>query len=68
MKFLINTLLFLTITILFENNAFALSNNQIRAICQKKQWRSKCIKDYKSKKINLIQGNKIEIPVVPFKK
>ena len=39
-----------------------------KKICQKKSNRSTCIKNLKLKKLNLLQGNKIEIPVIPFKK
>ena len=68
MKLLINIFFLLIITILLESNVFALSNYQIRKICQNRDRRSKCIKELESKRFNLIKGNKIEIPVVPFKK
>ena len=68
MKLFFNTLLFLFILFLFENNAYSLSDNQIKKICQKSPRRSTCIKNLKFKKLNLLKGNKIEIPVIPFKK
>ena len=68
MKLFFNTLLFLFILFLFENNAYSLSDYQIEQICQKKSKRSTCIKNLKFKKLNLLKGNKIEIPVIPFKK
>ena len=68
MKLFFNTLLLFFILFLFENSAYSLSNYQIKEICQKKLKRSTCIKNLKLKKLNLLQGNKIEIPVVPFKK
>ena len=68
MKLFFNTLLFLFIFILFENNAYSLSDYQIKEICQKKPRISACIKNLKFKKLNLIQGKRIEIPVEPFKK
>ena len=68
MKLFFNTLLFFFILFLFENSAYSLSNYQIKEICQKKSNRSTCIKNLKFKKLNLLQGNKIEIPVIPFNK
>ena len=68
MKLYFNTLFFFFILFLFENSAYSLSNYQIKEICQKKSKRSTCIKKLKFKKLNLLQGNKIEIPVIPFNK
>ena len=67
MKLFFNYLLFF-LFLFFQNNAYSLSNYQIKEICQKKSKRSTCIKKLKFKKLNLLQGNKIEIPVIPFKK
>ena len=53
---------------LFENSAYSLSDYQIKKICQKKQNRSNCMTNLKFRKLNLLQGNKIEIPVIPFNK
>ncbi len=68
MKLFFNTLLFFFILFLFENSAYSLSDYQIKEKCQKKPKRSTCIKKLKFKKLNLLQGNKIEIPVIPFNK
>ena len=68
MKLIFNTLLFFFIFILYENSAYSLTDFEIKEICQKKSKRSTCIKKLKFKKLNLLQGNKIEIPVIPFKK
>ena len=68
MKLFLNTLFFFFILFLFENSAYSLSDYQIKEICQKKSKRSSCIKKLKFKKLNLLQGNKIEIPVIPFNK
>ena len=67
MKLFFNSLLFFFILFLSENIAYSLSDYQIKVICQKKSKRSSCIKNLKFKKLNLLQGNKIEIPVIPFK-
>ena len=68
MKSFFNTLLYLLVLFTFENNAYSLSDNQIKEICQKERKISACIKNLKFKKLNLIQGKRIEIPVKPFKK
>ena len=68
MKLFFNPLLFFLIIFLFENSAYSLSDYQIKESCQKKSKRSTCIKNLKIKKLNLLQGNKIEIPVIPLKK
>ena len=68
MKLSLNSLLFLLIISLFDNVAYSLSDYRIREICQREQRRSICIKNLKMKKLNLLQGKKIEIPVIPFKK
>ena len=68
MKLFFNTLFFFFILFLLENSADSLSDYQIKEICQKNLKRSTCIKKLKFKKFNLLQGNKIEIPVIPFNK
>jgi len=68
MKLFFNPLLFFFIIFLFENSTYSLSNYRIEAICQKRLKKSTCIKNLKLKKLKLIQGNRIEIPVIPFKK
>ena len=67
MKLFLNPLFLLLILFLFDNSAYSMSNYRIKQICQKAQRRSTCIKNLKSKKINLQQGNRIVIPVIPFK-
>ena len=68
MKLFFNPLLFFFIIFLFENSAYSLSDYRIKEICQKKPKRSVCIQNLKFKKFNLLKGNKIEIPVIPFKR
>ena len=68
MKLFFNTLLFFLIVFLFEDSSYSLSNYRIKEICQNKQKKSNCIKNLKFKKLNLLKGNKIEIPVIPFKR
>ncbi len=66
MKKVLNSLLFLSF--FFESSAYSLTNYQIKEICKKKSQKINCIKKLKVKKSNLLQGNRIEIPVIPFKK
>ena len=68
MKFLTNLILFLIISLIHENKVFALSDYRIKNICRKEKKRTKCINELKIKRLDLIQGKQIEIPVLPFKK
>ena len=68
MKFFFKIILFLLVLVLYEDNAFSLSDYQIRETCQNNKRRSACIRNLKFKKSKLLQGKKIEIPVIPFKK
>ncbi len=67
MKRFFNPLLFFIIFFL-ESRAYSLTHYQIKEICKKETKRATCIKNLKFKKSNLLQGNQIEIPVIPFKK
>ena len=68
MKLFFNPLIFFLFIFLNQNSAYSLSDHRIKEICQKSPKRSTCIKKLKFKKLNLLQGNKIEIPVIPFKR
>ena len=68
MKFLLSSVIFLSISFMHEKPVAGLSNNQIRKICQKEKKKSACVKNLKLKKLNLMEGNQIEIQVIPFKK
>ena len=68
MNYFLKSLLFLLVIFSFENSAYSLYDHQIEEICQKKPRKSACIKDLRLKKLNFLQGNKIEIPVIPYKK
>ena len=68
MKFLINVLLLLVISLLYENKVFSISDYRIKYICRKEKRRTKCINELKIKRLDLIQGKQIEIPGLPFKK
>ena len=66
-KYLFNPLSFFLIIVSIENSVYSLSNYQIIQRCHRDSKKSTCIKNLKLKKLNLLQGNKIEIPVIPFK-
>ena len=68
MKFFFNSLLYFLVLFSFPNGSYSLSDKQIYDICQKSLRRLTCVKNLKNKKLNLIQGKRIEIPVIPFKK
>ncbi len=68
MKKFYNPLLFALVLFLFENSAYSLSDYRIKKICEKESRKTICMKKLKIKKLNLLQGNKIEIPVIPFEK
>ena len=68
MKLFFNPLLILLALFLFVNSAYSLSNYEITKMCQKKSRRSTCIKNLKLRKLNLLRGNQIKIPVIPYRK
>ena len=68
MKYILKLILFLQPLLLYENKAFSLPNYKIKEICQEYQRKYKCIRVLKSKREDLLQGNKIEVPVIPYRK
>ena len=60
-------LIFLTLLVSVDES-FALSYKKIIEICQKQRRRLTCIKTLKLKKSNLLEGKRIEIPVIYYKK
>ena len=64
------TKLFLILTVSFINNvnSLSLSDNRIKDVCQRNPRKKICLKFLKNKRENLMKGNQIEIPVIPFKK
>ena len=68
MKFLLSTFFLFSAFIFYENKVFALTDSQIIDICQKKWRKSTCIKYLKNKRLNLLKGYRIDIPVIPFKR
>ncbi len=49
------------------DKAFSLTDNQIKKICKKEKRELNCIRNLQEKRIDLQKGNKIEIPIKPFK-
>ena len=68
MKILLNTFILLFTFVIYENKVLALTDYQIREVCQKERKKLACIKNLKYQRYNLIKGNRVEIPVIPFKK
>ena len=68
MVFFSKIIIFLLLTPIYESNAYPFSNNEIMKTCQKERKKSFCIKKLKLKRIKLLQGNQIEIPVFPYKR
>ena len=67
LKFFFKNFLFLLFLLILNDYAYSLTDYRIKEICKNKPRRSKCINNLKHKKLNLKQGNRIEIPVIPFK-
>ena len=68
MKSFLNTIFYLIVLFSSEISVYAVSDNRIKEICKKEARRSTCMRNLKIKKLNLLEGNRIEIPVIPFKK
>ena len=67
MKFISTTILFLLPLISLEIKTAAITNYEIKKICDKSKLKSDCIYKLKIKKDKLLKGNRIEIPVLPFR-
>ena len=68
MKTILYLFSFLFIFFSFSNESFSLNDYQIKKICKKEKRASTCIKKLQEKKSHLQKGNRIEIPVVPYKR
>ena len=70
MKSALNLFLFLFAfaSFAFVDKSFSLTDYQIKKICKKEKRELTCIRVLQEKRINLQKGNKIEIPIKPFKK
>jgi len=52
----------------FSNKSLSLTDYQIKKICKKEKRELTCIRNLQEKRSNLHKGNKIEIPIKPFKR
>ena len=68
MKFLLNFSTFLLAFFSFSNEAFSLTDYQIKRFCAKEKKVYLCIKNLKKKRSDLQKGKLIEIPVIPYKR
>ena len=59
--------LFLFALLTFSGESFSLTDYQIKKICKKEKRELNCIRNLQEKRIDLQKGNKIEIPIKPFK-
>ena len=67
MKLAFKLSLFLLAFSTFDDISFSLTDYQIKKICKKEKRKLSCIKNLKEKRSNLLKGNHIEIPVIPYK-
>ena len=67
MKLALNLSLSLFALLTFDDKTFSLTNYQISKICKKEKRVSYCIKKFEEKRDNLKNGDRIEIPVIPYK-
>jgi len=68
MKLVLNFSMFLLAFFSFSNEAFSLTDYQIKRFCAKEKKVSLCIKNLKEKRSDLQKGKLIEIPVIPYKR
>ena len=66
MRLFFNIFLSLLFLFLLENSVYSLSDYEIRQLCKKQPKRISCIKNLKIKNLELLKGNRIEIPVIPY--
>ena len=68
MKLVINLSMLLLAFFSLSNEAFPLSDYQIKKFCKKEKRVNSCIKNLQEKRIDLQKGKLIEIPVKPYKR
>ena len=67
MKIALNLSSFLFALLTFGNKSLSLNDYQIRKICMKEKRQLSCIKNMREKRYFLEKGNRIEIPVIPYR-
>ncbi len=68
MKLSVNLSLFILTLFIFDNKSLSLTDYEIKEICKKERKSLTCIKELQRKRLNLEQGDIIEIPVIPYKR
>ena len=68
MKLAINISLFLFSLVMFGAKSYSLTDYKIKKLCAKEIRVSLCIKNLKEKRSNMLKGNLIEIPVIPYER
>ena len=68
MKLVLSFSMFLLAFFSFSNESFSLTDYQIKRFCGKEKRVSLCIKNLQEKRSDLQKGNRIEIPVKPYKR
>ena len=68
MKLSLKLFIFLFALFAFGIKSFSLTDYQIKKFCKKEKRESFCIKNMHEKRFNLQKGNRIEIPVKPYKR
>ena len=68
MKLPLSLLFLLFSFLLFCDKSLSLTDYKIKKICKKELKESICIKNLQYKRSILQKGNKIEIPVIPYKR
>ena len=67
MKLVLNFSMSLLTIFSLSNEAFSLTDFQIKKFCKKEKRESLCIKKLQEKRSDLQEGKLIEIPVTPYK-
>ena len=68
MKFVLKFSMFLLAFFSISNESLSLTDYQIKRFCAKEKRASLCIKNLQEKRSDLQKGNRIEIPVKPYKR
>ena len=68
MRLFLNFSIFLLVFFSNSKESFSLTDYQIKKICKKEKRELNCIRNLQEKRIDLQKGNKIEIPIKPYKR
>ena len=68
MKLTISLTLCLFALFMAPERSYSLTDYKIKKICEKEKRPLICLKNIKEKRNNMLKGNLIEIPVIPYKK